>query len=265
MQDNYYVPGITNFSLIKKLVVPIFILLCMSLFFTVEAYSLYADEYFDIEKYRYTFAYFDTINQIPSVKGMAGNVVKRVAQCFVKGKEALERNDIDRAVTQFKRISRLLPEYFHTDFIIALCLEENGDYIDAARFYKSYLKKLDKFQKGMFPMTKQIIEATVDFNITDYDNSERLIDQRMARHGIDMSKVSAYRNLTPLMALASVVIAAGLVYVFTIMPPVKRLYYRKRALLNKNKDIWICPYCGQENANINIICYKCEKGKPFTK
>lgn len=230
--------------------------------FILSAQEYPNDEYnfFSLQKYGYTYLYFYRFQQLDlRTAGLAQRRVKELAKKFVKGFDALREGKTDKAISQFKQISRVLPEYFHIDFIIALSYEKKGDFKNAARFYKSYLEKLKKFDNGMYRLTQPLIEKTVNFNIPGYEKAEDLIEQRMAKYGINMQKVSL-GHYPPLLIIIIIVIMVGaLLCLASKADPVKRILYKAKAELSHSKECWICIYCGKENANINTICYNCGK------
>jgi len=221
-------------------------------------------DFFDFEKYNYTYLYFYNFQHLDlRGAGLAARRTKRLAQDFVKGFDAVRKGRTGEAVLQFQRASRLLPEYFHIDFIIALTYEEKGDIKNAARFYKSYLEKLKRFRGGRYRLTQPLIENTVNFKISGYEEAKELVDQRMAKQGIDMQRVSSGRYPMSFIFIILAAIAGAILYALKTAGPVKRIIYKIKAGLNHSEDFWVCQNCGRNNGNINITCYGC--GKAGTK
>ena len=242
----------------------IIILLC---FILIQPFALRAQEYLDnesnffsFEKYQYTYLYFYRFKQASIVDaGLAQRRVHQLAKSFVAGFDSIGEEEIDIAISKFKKASSVLPEYFHSDFLVALSYEKKDDFKTAARFYKSYLKKLKKFHDGLFRLTQPLIESTVDFNIADYEGAYELISQRMTRYGIDIEQVSS-RDFPFLFVFIIIsLIVSSILYFVAKLDPVKRIVYKVRAKSIRSKDSWICLNCGQENANINIKCHRCGK------
>lgn len=242
----------------------IIILLSLTL---IQPLGLLAQEYpsndsdfFSFEKYKYTYLYFYRLGQADLADaGLAQRRVHQLAKNFVSGFDSISEDKIDLAISEFKKASGTLPEYFHNDFLIALSYEKRGDFRSAARFYKSYLEKLKKFQEGLFRLTESLIESTVDFNIADYEEAQELVSLRMTRYGIDIKRVSSGSFPLLFVLILISLIVSGVLYLATKLDPVKRVIYKARAKSLRNKDSWICLNCGQENANINIKCHKCGK------
>ena len=243
----------------------IIILIC---FILIQPFALSAQEYLDnesdffsFEKYKYTYQYFYRLEQTSLTDaGLTQRIVHQLAKNLVNGFDFIGEEEIDIAILEFKKASSALPEYFHSDFLTALSYEKKDDFRSAARFYKSYLEKLKKFQDGLFRLTQPLIEDTVDFNIADYKDAKELISQRMARNGIDIKRVSS-RGFPLLFVLIIIsLMVSGIAYFAAKIDPVKKIAYKVKAKSIRSKDSWICLNCGQENANINIKCHRC--GKP---
>jgi len=216
-------------------------------------------EFFSLEKYRFTYSYFYKFQLIDlSSASLPQRRVGALAVKFVNGFDALREDNTDAAIVEFQKSIRLIPEYFHVDFITALTYEEKGDFKNAARSFKSYLEKLKKFHRGVYRLTQPLIEGSVNFDISSYEEADVLIGQRMAGYGIDMKTISA-SSYSLLFIFIYIGIVCVLLYSVTKIPRIKRIGYKIKAKLNPSKDAWICLYCGKENANINTRCYNCEK------
>ncbi|MFH1868104.1 MAG: hypothetical protein ABH843_03945 [Candidatus Omnitrophota bacterium] len=219
-----------------------------------------ADEYFSYEKYSSAYMYFSKIERVEYRRdGLGERKIKALADRFVWGFDALSQKKQDEASVQFRKALRILPEYFHLDFILGLLYEEKGDYIKGAKFYASYLEKLKKFHEGMFPIAKPIITDTIDFDIKGYPQAYELIKQRLSLHGIDIDE--AMNKKYPILPVAIIVLALAIAAIFTLTQkePIKRSFYAAKARLYTSKDSWICTDCGKENSNINSACYNCDK------
>jgi hypothetical protein len=227
-----------------------------------QPYSSEESDFFSLDRYRYTYLYFQKIAYSDSAPGSFAEVrIRQFAQSFTRGFDLLANGERDKALGQFKKTSRMVPEYFHTDFIIGLILEEEGEHKRAASFYRSYLDKLKKYKAGRYRFTGPLIEQTVDFYIPDYEVAEGLISSRMDEYGIDINRVSPYRPRSLFMIISYLIIAAGLIYGIVKLPPVKRLIFKTRSGLNRSSEYWICQFCGKSNGNINSACYNCGKAR----
>lgn len=217
-------------------------------------------EYFTYKKYAYTYMYFSKIERVDYKRdGLAERKIKALADKLVWGFDALSQERTDDAIVQFRGGLKVLPEYFHLDFMLALSYEEKGDHIKAARSYSSYLEKLKKFHMGMFPITKSMIQGTVDFDILSYPEAEELIKQRMAGYGIDLEE--AGRKRYPILPIAIFLVVVGFVAAFIAAKgdSIKRSIYKTKAKLYRDGEYWICTNCGKENANINTKCHNCSE------
>ena len=236
------------------------IILMQPFILSAQEYSDNEFEFFTFEKYRHTYLYFYNYQYLDlSGAGSAARRIQGLAKNFVSGFDAIKKGRIDEAILRFQESSGIVPEYFHIDFIIALTYEKKGDIETAARFYKSYLGKLKKFQGGMYRFTQPLIIKTVDFDISGYEEAKELIDQRMTGYGIDMQRVPSSRYSASFIIIIFLVGAGAVLYSLARTNPVKRMIYKTKAKFNRNKESWICLYCGRENANINRICYGCKR------
>jgi tetratricopeptide (TPR) repeat protein len=230
----------------------------------VFARELSTDEqdFFSLKRYRSTYAYFSKYQDADlSDAGAPARAVQRMGTSLVRGFDALNNNRPDAALVEFKRAARTVPEYFHTDFIIALTYDTMGDKQNAAGYYKSYLKKLGKYWDGLYRLTSPVINKTVSFNIPSLKEAGALISRRMAASGIDMDMVSSGRH--PLIYIAIFIAAvfgvtAGAVI---LSRPARTAGYAIKAMLLDRKDRWICRSCGKENSRINAACWNCREPK----
>jgi len=242
----------------------VFIVICIMLMqpFISLAYGGSDNErdFFSFEKYEHTYLYFYNFQHLDlKASGAAAKRIKLLAEKFVSGFDALKNGRVDEAILRFQESLSALPEYFHVDFILALAYEEKGDIESAARSYKSYLEKLNKFQMGLYRFTAPVIENTVSFDISSYENARELISRRMARHGIDMRNVSSGRRFPRVIIIIFIFCVGAGLYLSTKIDLVKSIIYKIKTKLNRSKDSWICLHCGTENININFICRKCGK------
>lgn len=222
-------------------------------------------DYFNFRKYKSTYTYFDNY-QYNDLRDESSAVrkVQRLGKHLVTGFDLLKKNKPDEALVEFKKSSRLVPEYLHVDFIIALTYDKKGEKHKAAKYYKSYLEKLEKFWDGLYRLTSPIIIKTVKFDITGYKRAKELITQRMAASGIDIDKVYSGRNPIVYVIVFIVIMFCVTVYLIIESKPIRRIRYMIKAIFNSRKDTWVCRNCGTLNVNVNIECRECSETRKVT-
>lgn len=223
-----------------------------------------ADEqdFFSFKRYRATYSYFSKYQNVDlSDAGAPARAVQRMGTHLVRGFDALNEDKPDAALVEFKIAARAVPEYFHTDFFIALTYDAMGDTQNAARYYKSYLNKLKKYWDGLYRLTSPIIKKTVSFDIPGYKEANELISQRMAASGIDMEKVSSGKHHLLYLIVFMTAVFGVSAYMLITSGPAKRALYGIKAVFYGEKDRWICRSCGKENSNINVVCWGCREAK----
>ncbi|MFH1836706.1 MAG: hypothetical protein ABH862_01150, partial [Candidatus Omnitrophota bacterium] len=96
-----------------------------------QAEEYYSDSpYFSYERF---FPAMLLLESIPEKGGPQGELNK-FAKDFSDGLYALSAENYTRALRKLLRARRIWPEYFGTDFLIALVYEGQGDYNTAARY-----------------------------------------------------------------------------------------------------------------------------------
>ncbi len=219
-------------------------------------------DFFSFKRYRDTYAYFSKHqNADLSDAGAAARAVQRMGTHLVRGFDALNEDKPDTALIEFKIAARSVPEYFHTDFFIALTYDTMGDTRNAAGYYRSYLKKLKKYWDGLYRLTSPIIRKTVSFDIPGYEVARGLIRRRMAASGIDMEKVPSGKHPLAYLILFITAVFGVSAYILITSGPAKRALYGIKAVFFGEKGRWICRKCGKENSNINVVCWGCREPK----
>ncbi|NQT95835.1 MAG: hypothetical protein HQ572_05235 [Candidatus Omnitrophica bacterium] len=237
-------------------------LLICSFCLLARAESWANDDYLSLESYEHPYRYFSQTTQLTKkpTNPIEHNLF-RLGEEFVAGFNAIYQDDIEKAIEHLKQARRIVPEYLHVDIIIAILLEEKGEVAMAAQFYKSYLLKLQKLEKGFYPIAQKFIVGTVNFSMPGYNDAKETIAAKLSAAGVDIEKISPYKEQSRLVYLLLAVAFLFIIYLIARIPTIRQFFYRLKADLNRDKEIWICIFCGRENANINSSCYNCEKSR----
>lgn len=219
-------------------------------------------DFFSFKRYRATYSYFLKYRKADlSHAGAPARAVQCMGTHLVRGFDALNEDKPDAALAEFKIAARSVPEYFHTDFFIALTYDAMGDTQNAARYYKSYLRKLKKYWDGLYRLTSPVIQKTVSFDIPGYKEAQGLINRRMAASGINMDKLSSEKHPLSYVIIFITAVLGVTVYALVTSRSAQRARYRIKGMLLSDKTRWICRICGKENSNVNVVCWNCRETK----
>ncbi|MDD5487768.1 MAG: hypothetical protein PHH49_02250 [Candidatus Omnitrophica bacterium] len=223
---------------------------------TVAAFSGSVDRYFSYQRFFLNQRFVDDISN----DGQLNRSIKSFAANFTDGLYAFSAGDYTEALVFFMAARSFWPEFFATDFLIALIYEANSSYDTAARYYKSYLEKLRDFHNGRYGLSGEIIYAITTFDIEDdreaYDN----IRERMLDKGIDIDAVSPER-VFPREFMPYILIAlAGGCYVLIakVVMPLYRRWYRVKF---PPEGFWTCRRCGTYNPGLSNECKECRHAR----
>ena len=182
--------------------------------------------------------------------------LKLFAKYFTKGVYDLSDGDYPQALKSLHNARRMWPEYFGTDFLIALALEENGDIRKAARFYKGYLDKLKMLELGHFPISGSLIRSLNVESIDNYTESNMRIMHHLKKYGIDLARVKPpvfMPDFVKITALSFLLVTVAIIVRYTIVP-----YLEMR---NRIKHVAagyrICRKCGEINPDLSKECGQC--------
>lgn len=245
----------------KKLISPCSILF-RSLFFLVllitintsESGAIFGDDtrFFSYERF---FIDLEVVEAMPS-GGKARQDLKLFVSSFMDGLYAISTGAFSDAEKDLIKARETWPEYYGTDFVLALLYEQRGEYALSARCYKTYLKKLKAIYSGNYPISTSIILNFITYNVEPYDGALELVRERVAARGIDIDKVRAITLLPAYFFPLLIFIFFGACYAFycfRIAPGIKK----RRRVKNPPKGYWVCADCGKENALLRKECERC--------
>ncbi len=183
----------------------------------------------------------------------------RFADSFTDGLYAFSRGDLQVAKEDFLEARNIWPEHFAPDFLLARVYEEEGDYSTAARYYKSYLVKLDDLYAGKYRISEPLIRSLASRRIEEYEGAYDLVEKRLTLYGISLDKVSPIFTfptfVIPFLITIAVAAIFGLIY-FRGWPYLKR----RHRLNNPPEGFWVCRYCEEMSPDLSKVCGKC--GRP---
>jgi len=199
------------------------------------------------------------IDQVSSGEKMA-NEIKKFAGIFTDGVYLYSGEHFDKAKEKFFTARRIWPEYYGTDFMLALTFEGEGNIKTAARFYKSYLQKIRDFHAGKYKISAPIIRFISVGEIERYSSAEKMVKEHLLAYGIHLDKVRpapSGMGLTVFFAVLAGLIALYFAITRAVMP-----YYRKKRRMKKVREgFWYCKHCGAISPDLSNVCTECLRGR----
>ena len=185
--------------------------------------------------------------------------LNRFIYSYTDGLYAISSGDFRKAEKHLKEARKIWPEYFGTDFLLALINEDTGHYETAARYYKSYLAKLKNYHSGKYRITGPFMNSLNMYGIEEYGLAASLVNDRLTRMGIEVDTVKQMPDtpefIKPFLLL--VFLGAGYaVFHFFIIP----FYKKQKRLLDVPEGFWACRNCGAYNPDLRKECERC--GRP---
>ncbi|MBF0216331.1 MAG: hypothetical protein HQL30_04975 [Candidatus Omnitrophica bacterium] len=166
--------------------------------------------------------------------------------------------DYAGAIKYFGGASRIWPEYFGCDFLTALAYEKAGDIRLGARFYKSYLIKLENFRNGKYAMSMQMLSVISSERLETYEYAEDNIRKHLftGYGGMDLDKVRPVVRVEEfiiyLLSLAAFI--ALYYYVFGVLVPHFKRLHRAN---HPPEGFWVCRKCWAGNPTLSNECLEC--------
>lgn len=179
---------------------------------------------------------------------------------YMEGLRSYETGRFADARSSFLAARKAWPEYFYTDLMLGMTLENMGEYRRAARFFKSYLNKLERYHKGYYRLSSPVIFGISSGRIEDQGTAYREVESRLEGYGIDIRKVRPVYS-PPFFLFPAIVIlfsAGTYVLVFMVLLPYFRKKERER---NPPEGFWTCKNCGAYNPELGRECVKCGKAR----
>lgn len=187
-----------------------------------------------------------------------GRDLKKFVKDLTDGVYLISGGQNEKAREKFFAARKLWPEYFGTDFLIAMAYEGSGDIDTAARFYKSYLIKLRDFHNGKNRISAPIIRFLSRGEIERYSPAEKLVEGHLADLGVQLSAVRpapVTANLLVYFVVLLLLIAGYLAITYVLVPRLKRR--RRRKLVPEG--FWLCEHCGVLSPELSNVCVECRK------
>ncbi|MFH1310228.1 MAG: hypothetical protein ABIH85_06100 [Candidatus Omnitrophota bacterium] len=191
--------------------------------------------------------------------GKIHNDINAFVANFSEGLSSFSAKKYDESQKYFLTARKAWPEYFNTDFCIAMLYEKEGKYKKASQYYKSYLEKLKSFHQRKYVISESLILSFTSGNIDDYDYAYVNIKTRLAKVGIDIDKIKIPFRFTGFLVVSAILGVVFLMYLFNsccIAPYLKKRYRMKHV----SEGFWVCPNCIEVNPNLVKECGKC--GRP---
>jgi tetratricopeptide (TPR) repeat protein len=244
-------PGYSH-SASRKNRIPLFLIVFFLVLASVSFSLPDDDHFFSFQRLRLRPA----LTQEILSAGKAQEELARFASYYQKGLVLYSEGKPEKAERSFMSARKAWPEYFYTDFLIALILDDRGDYAKSARFYKSYLNKLNEYHKGNYRISGPLISSFSSGRIESYDIAYTAVDARLAGYGINIRKVRPVHSppffLIPIVTVLSF---AGFYFMlFYVLAPLIRKKQREK---NPPEGFWTCPNCGEYSPELARECVSC--------
>lgn len=221
---------------------------------TFSRLALAEEEFFSYKRF---FLNQALVDRIPK-DGLTQQNIREFSKRFTDGVYALSSDNLPRAEKDFLAARQTWPEYFGTDFLLALVYENQGDYDEAARYYKSYLNKLKNYHNGNYRISAPLIFSITSYEIEPYERAHKRVEKRLAIYGIDLATVRPMFTppifLIPIFSFIMIVILC-LVSYYKVWPYMKQQYRRN----NPPEGFWICRHCDNANTVLNKECQECRR------
>jgi hypothetical protein len=165
--------------------------------------------------------------------------------------------DYKGAIKYFEGASRIWPEYFGCDFLTALAYEKSGNILLGARFYKTYLIKLEKFRNGKYAMSLQMLSVISEGRLETFEYAGDNIRKHLIKgYGMDLDKVRPVVRVQEFV-IYLISLAAFIAFYFCVfgilVPHLKRLYRAN----HPPEGFWVCRKCWGGNPILSNECLEC--------
>ena len=211
------------------------------------------------EAYFFSYKRFFVNRQVLQALPAGGKFKQEVlsfVKYFDKGVYAFSSGNLKTAEENLKTARKVWPEYYGTDFMLALVYEEYGDEKTAARYYKGYLNKLKEVHAGKYPISAPLILGFTSFEVEDYATAYDQTKRHLAERGMDIDRVRPVINVPEfIFPLLWMFLFAGVLiaWKYRIAPLIKR----QRHLMNPPEGFWVCRNCGEDNPEPAKECIRC--------
>jgi len=185
----------------------------------------------------------------------------RFTQSFAKAKELISEGRLEEAKVELFKAMKVWPEYFGTDFLLALVCEDTGDIALASRFYKSYLNKLRDFHEGKHKISGTLIRVLTEGEIEGYSVAYKMVEKHLSKHGIELGRVrpvAVFPAVFFYLIVLVLFIAVYLVVVYRLVPYLER----RRRIKHPPEGFWVCEHCGTTTPNLSNVCSECRRPRP---
>lgn len=233
--------------------ITVLITICsISAAFCGKSFAISEEKFFSYKRF---FLNQDIAGSFPD-DGKVQKDLNKFAATFMRGLSEGSADQPEKARKSFLQARRIWPEYFCTDFVIALTYEDEKKYSIAAQYYKSYLDKLKAFYNGKYRMFGALIVSFTSGKIDSYDSSYALIKTHLARFGIDLSKVKAPFTIPEFLMPFIIIFFLAAIYV-TYRSWLAPAIRNRRLIKNPPEGFWVCPKCITINPALAIECARC--------
>jgi len=200
-----------------------------------------------------------SVSIIEKQEGIQQDIIK-FARNYTSGVRLLQDGRTDDAEAAFLRARKFWPEFFLTDFALALIYEEKGDTNLAARYYRSYLDKLDMYTSGEYRYTGPVISVILGRgNVESHDLAWDLVSWRLYKMGIELEDVQPMDTTLDLASffIPLIFVIVIVVAYFAIASGLAPYLKRRKRIKELPEGFWVCKYCGAITPQLSKVCAEC--------
>ncbi len=240
--------SVRNFIILSKPILLLFMVCCFC-----------GPKAFSSEKTFFSYKRF-FISEDAVSGGKDQGLIQRDLESFVRkfneGLYNFSRDNYSEAQKSLQEARQLWPEYYATDFLLAQAYEQIGQYKIAARYYKSYLNKLNKLRSGSYRLTGPLMISFNSQGIEENDDAYMYVKNRLDEYGIDIDKVVPAFDPPGSFLYLIIIIAviSGMVILYRKLCS----YWRKiKRRIDAPEGFWACRNCGTYNPDLRNECEEC--------
>jgi len=220
--------------------------------FCVKAFGM---EYFDYKK----FIINERVLYSISKDGRIQSDLILFSNSFLEGIKNLDAGKYSESEQFFKKAEKIWPEYFDTYFMLALIYEKENKHQLSARYYKTYLDGLKKYNDGDYRISGEMIAGLTVRNIEYYEYAYEKISEHLTSYGIDIDQVSPIKRFPMFLLPFGALFLGPVIYYLYIFA---KKHMRKENIKNRMPEgFWMCKKCNGVNPNLSLECSKCGSKK----
>lgn len=228
----------------------------LSAFFLIIAGTSSADteQFFSYKRFFLNRSVIDEMSD----SGKIERDLNSFADIFTAGLNEFAAGQLVNAEKKLRNARSIWPEYYGTDFLLAIIYENYGNYDISARYYKTYLNKLSALTSGKYPTSRVLIQSFFLSEIEEYEYAYNTVKKRLRDYDIDLDRVYPVFTVPRFFLFVLWGGASAGIYVivgYRIYPYLRRQHRIK----NPPEGFWICKFCNTANPDLGNECTHCRR------